>query len=182
MLTQQQITDLMAMKPGLTPQSYDQISNIQPDSKFVISRQATLNIGTIGHVSHGKSTVVKAISGINVRPIPPTSNVDPRPSNSIRKRRETLPSDSDMPMPRSSSALSAQLPSATSPSTRSRRTWSSATTLSRRRAPKIPRAPTRPAVRNLTWSSMSPSWTAQATIFLWLPCLQELRSWTPPCC
>eukprot|EP01037_Dinobryon_pediforme_P025471 gene25471-27637_t len=30
----------------------------------VISRQATLNIGTIGHVAHGKSTVVKAISGI----------------------------------------------------------------------------------------------------------------------
>ncbi len=30
----------------------------------VISRQATLNIGTIGHVAHGKSTVVKAISGV----------------------------------------------------------------------------------------------------------------------
>lgn len=31
----------------------------------MISRQATINIGTIGHVAHGKSTVVKAISGIN---------------------------------------------------------------------------------------------------------------------
>lgn len=30
----------------------------------VISRQATLNIGTIGHVAHGKSTVVKSISGV----------------------------------------------------------------------------------------------------------------------
>jgi len=30
----------------------------------VISRQATINIGTIGHVAHGKSTVVKAISGV----------------------------------------------------------------------------------------------------------------------
>lgn len=27
--------------------------------------QATINIGTIGHVAHGKSTVVKAISGVN---------------------------------------------------------------------------------------------------------------------
>ncbi|CAE6189401.1 unnamed protein product [Arabidopsis arenosa] len=30
----------------------------------VISRQATINIGTIGHVAHGKSTIVKAISGV----------------------------------------------------------------------------------------------------------------------
>ncbi|KAK1600307.1 initiation factor eIF2 gamma [Colletotrichum navitas] len=30
----------------------------------VIARQATINIGTIGHVAHGKSTVVKAISGV----------------------------------------------------------------------------------------------------------------------
>jgi translation initiation factor 2 subunit 3 len=29
-----------------------------------ISRQATMNIGTIGHVAHGKSTVVKALSGV----------------------------------------------------------------------------------------------------------------------
>ena len=30
----------------------------------IIARQATINIGTIGHVAHGKSTVVKAISGV----------------------------------------------------------------------------------------------------------------------
>lgn len=30
----------------------------------IISRQATINIGTIGHVAHGKSTVVRAISGV----------------------------------------------------------------------------------------------------------------------
>jgi translation initiation factor 2 subunit 3 len=30
----------------------------------VISRQATINIGTIGHVAHGKSTVVKSLSGV----------------------------------------------------------------------------------------------------------------------
>ncbi|BFZ57902.1 eukaryotic translation initiation factor 2 subunit gamma [Savitreella phatthalungensis] len=34
-------------------------------SPEVISRQATINIGTIGHVAHGKSTVVKAISGVH---------------------------------------------------------------------------------------------------------------------
>ncbi|KAI7855221.1 eukaryotic translation initiation factor 2 subunit 3 [Circinella umbellata] len=33
-------------------------------SPEVISKQATINIGTIGHVAHGKSTVVKAISGV----------------------------------------------------------------------------------------------------------------------
>ncbi|KAH7127028.1 P-loop containing nucleoside triphosphate hydrolase protein [Dendryphion nanum] len=35
----------------------------QPDR--IISRQATINIGIIGHVAHGKSTLVRAISGIN---------------------------------------------------------------------------------------------------------------------
>lgn len=29
-----------------------------------MSRQATLNVGTVGHVAHGKSTVVRAISGV----------------------------------------------------------------------------------------------------------------------
>mmetsp|Transcript_5490 Transcript_5490/g.5663 ORF Transcript_5490/g.5663 Transcript_5490/m.5663 type:complete len:522 (+) Transcript_5490:113-1678(+) len=37
------------------------LTALSPD---VISRQATINIGTIGHVAHGKSTVVKAISGV----------------------------------------------------------------------------------------------------------------------
>jgi len=40
------------------------ISKLTPLSPEVISRQATINIGTIGHVAHGKSTVVKAISGV----------------------------------------------------------------------------------------------------------------------
>eukprot|EP01087_Luapelamoeba_hula_P018829 TRINITY_DN612_c0_g1_i1.p1 TRINITY_DN612_c0_g1~~TRINITY_DN612_c0_g1_i1.p1 ORF type:complete len:479 (+),score=69.89 TRINITY_DN612_c0_g1_i1:171-1607(+) len=39
-------------------------SKLNPLSPEVISRQATINIGTIGHVAHGKSTVVKAISGV----------------------------------------------------------------------------------------------------------------------
>ena len=37
---------------------------LHPLTPEVISRQATINIGTIGHVAHGKSTVVKAISGV----------------------------------------------------------------------------------------------------------------------
>src|SRR4051812_47490810 len=39
-------------------------AELTPLSPIVMSRQATINIGTIGHVAHGKSTVVKAISGV----------------------------------------------------------------------------------------------------------------------
>eukprot|EP00005_Dracoamoeba_jomungandri_P003091 CAMPEP_0174260652 /NCGR_PEP_ID=MMETSP0439-20130205/10174_1 /TAXON_ID=0 /ORGANISM="Stereomyxa ramosa, Strain Chinc5" /LENGTH=480 /DNA_ID=CAMNT_0015344941 /DNA_START=11 /DNA_END=1453 /DNA_ORIENTATION=- len=39
-------------------------AKLNPLTPEVISRQATINIGTIGHVAHGKSTVVKAISGV----------------------------------------------------------------------------------------------------------------------
>lgn len=66
MLTPDEVKDLMAKSPKLSVQQYDQIPTLTPDSRFVISRQATLNIGTIGHVAHGKSTVVRAITNINV--------------------------------------------------------------------------------------------------------------------
>eukprot|EP01117_Protostelium_nocturnum_P020410 TRINITY_DN9163_c0_g1_i4.p1 TRINITY_DN9163_c0_g1~~TRINITY_DN9163_c0_g1_i4.p1 ORF type:complete len:474 (+),score=192.12 TRINITY_DN9163_c0_g1_i4:194-1615(+) len=39
-------------------------SKLTPLTEEVISRQATINIGTVGHVAHGKSTVVKSISGV----------------------------------------------------------------------------------------------------------------------
>ncbi|KAI0367447.1 hypothetical protein BV20DRAFT_1054735 [Pilatotrama ljubarskyi] len=39
-------------------------SKLTPLSPEVISKQAPINLGTIGHVAHGKSTVVKAISGV----------------------------------------------------------------------------------------------------------------------
>lgn len=39
-------------------------TKLTPISPEIIGRQATINIGTIGHVAHGKSTVVKAISGV----------------------------------------------------------------------------------------------------------------------
>merc|ERR1712142_1071602 len=41
-----------------------EIGVLTPLTPEVISRQATINIGTIGHVAHGKSTVVRALSGV----------------------------------------------------------------------------------------------------------------------
>lgn len=50
---------------GLPPQPDNpDFSKLTPISPEIISRQATINIGTIGHVAHGKSTVVRAISGV----------------------------------------------------------------------------------------------------------------------
>lgn len=56
-----------ALRPELPeqpdPETLD-VASLTPNSPEIISRQATINIGTIGHVAHGKSTVVKAISGV----------------------------------------------------------------------------------------------------------------------
>lgn len=65
MLNTAQIEALMARNPGLSKQSYEDIPKMHALSPEVISRQATINIGTIGHVSHGKSTLVEAISGVH---------------------------------------------------------------------------------------------------------------------
>lgn len=40
------------------------VAALTPLSPEVISRQATINVGTIGHVAHGKSTIVKSLSGV----------------------------------------------------------------------------------------------------------------------
>lgn len=55
-------------KPNLSVQDVKllNVNELTPLTPNVISRQATINIGTIGHVAHGKSTVVKAISGVLV--------------------------------------------------------------------------------------------------------------------
>ncbi|KAH0854872.1 hypothetical protein HID58_031356, partial [Brassica napus] len=55
----------MSRNKGLAEQDLSKldVTVLHPLSPEVISRQATINIGTIGHVAHGKSTVVKAISG-----------------------------------------------------------------------------------------------------------------------
>lgn len=52
------------LNQGLNSLSLVNLSELTPLSPEVIQRQATVNIGTIGHVAHGKSTVVKAISGV----------------------------------------------------------------------------------------------------------------------
>ncbi len=51
---------------GLSRQDLSKLdpAALRPDTLEVMSRQATVNIGTIGHVAHGKSTVVKAMSGV----------------------------------------------------------------------------------------------------------------------
>merc|ERR1719160_472573 len=52
---------------GLAVQDLETLdpSKLTPLTPEVISRQATNNVGTIGHVAHGKSTVVKGLSGIH---------------------------------------------------------------------------------------------------------------------
>jgi translation initiation factor 2 subunit 3 len=51
------------LPPQTEPQDLD-VKSLNPLTPEIIARQATINIGTIGHVAHGKSTVVKAISGV----------------------------------------------------------------------------------------------------------------------
>lgn len=56
-----------AERPPLPPQTDPKdldVTTLDPLTPEIIARQATINIGTIGHVAHGKSTVVKAISGV----------------------------------------------------------------------------------------------------------------------
>jgi translation initiation factor 2 subunit 3 len=51
------------LPPQTDPKDLD-VGTLTPLTPEIIARQATINIGTIGHVAHGKSTVVKAISGV----------------------------------------------------------------------------------------------------------------------
>ncbi len=58
---------LAVARPILPPQTEPKdldVKSLTPLTPEIIARQATINIGTIGHVAHGKSTVVKAISGV----------------------------------------------------------------------------------------------------------------------
>uniref|UniRef100_A0A8H7TLZ2 Eukaryotic translation initiation factor 2 subunit gamma n=1 Tax=Bionectria ochroleuca TaxID=29856 RepID=A0A8H7TLZ2_BIOOC len=61
------IAEQPVTKPPLPPQTDPKdldVASLTPLTPEIIARQATINIGTIGHVAHGKSTVVKAISGV----------------------------------------------------------------------------------------------------------------------
>uniref|UniRef100_A0A7S0BQD3 protein-synthesizing GTPase n=1 Tax=Rhodosorus marinus TaxID=101924 RepID=A0A7S0BQD3_9RHOD len=55
------------MEDGLAVQDLSklEVDKLTPLTAEVISRQATINCGTIGHVAHGKSTLVKALSGVD---------------------------------------------------------------------------------------------------------------------
>jgi len=46
-------------------ESAEKTNELTPISPEIISKQATINIGTIGHVAHGKSTLVKALTGVS---------------------------------------------------------------------------------------------------------------------
>jgi len=63
----QPLPTVTTSQPHLAKQDLNDldITTLTPLSPEVISRQATINIGTIGHVAHGKSTVVKALSGVH---------------------------------------------------------------------------------------------------------------------
>ena len=63
--------DLCDSQTHLHKQTLDDFdpAKVTPLNPEIISRQATINIGTIGHVAHGKSTLVRAVSGTNVSPI-----------------------------------------------------------------------------------------------------------------
>ena len=65
--SEEEIKKILSSNPHLATQSFSTISDpskITPLTPEIISRQATINIGTIGHVAHGKTTLVRAISGI----------------------------------------------------------------------------------------------------------------------
>ena len=63
-LSKEAVDKLNNQTSKFKPQYYEDIPNLTSDSPQVISRQATINIGTVGHVAHGKSTVVRAVSGV----------------------------------------------------------------------------------------------------------------------
>jgi len=66
-MTDSELPTVTTGQPHLAKQDLGVLdtSKLTPLSPEVISRQATINIGTIGHVAHGKSTVVKALSGVH---------------------------------------------------------------------------------------------------------------------
>lgn len=57
----------MLSQKHLAPQTLKDfdVDAVTPLNPEIISRQATINIGTIGHVAHGKSTLVRSVSGTN---------------------------------------------------------------------------------------------------------------------
>ena len=64
---EEDIKKILSKQKNLAIQSFKTIEDlnlVSPLTKEIMSRQATMNIGTIGHVAHGKTTLVRSISGI----------------------------------------------------------------------------------------------------------------------
>ena len=63
---EEECKEILSHQPKLTMQNFEILNNpdLSPLIKEIMSRQATMNIGTVGHVFHGKSTLVNAITGI----------------------------------------------------------------------------------------------------------------------
>ena len=139
------------------------VEEITPLTPEIISRQATQNIGTIGHVAHGKSTLVLAISGTNVSEYLPilTQNVY-RPSNIERKECVTSPLSSGMPTLSYTSAQLVQPQTAINLINPTRKIKQSAHS----------------AKPNSFCIDTCPSSIAQVMMSWWLPCSQEQLSWT----
>ncbi|KAH0574871.1 Eukaryotic translation initiation factor 2 gamma subunit [Spironucleus salmonicida] len=55
----------MPLHPTNLPDQTAPVSEIHPLHPQITARQATLNIGTIGHVAHGKSSLCRSLSGVN---------------------------------------------------------------------------------------------------------------------
>jgi len=139
------------------------LSTLTPLTPEIISRQATINIGTIGHVAHGKSTLVRAISGVNV--ITLIWLILNRPCATTRNASETLPLSWVM---RIRSCTSVQLVN--------HPTASSLSGLRRRTRPSAPYVN-----RSCSSLDMCRSLIAQGTTCSWLPCSLVPQSWTLHC-
>ena len=64
---EEEVSKILSRQKNLSHQSFktiEDLNSITPLTKEIMSRQATMNIGTIGHVAHGKTTLVRAISGV----------------------------------------------------------------------------------------------------------------------
>ena len=109
---QQQACDSQAHLARQTLDDFDP-NKVSPLNPEIISRQATINIGTIGHVAHGKSTLVRAVSGTNVSYSTHFNN-SARPFVTSVRSSETLRSNSVMLMPNCSDVQLAQHQSASS--------------------------------------------------------------------
>ena len=99
-----------------------EVSRVTPLNPEIISRQATINIGTIGHVAHGKSTLVRSVSGTNVSLITKkkaclTYSMNVRLCVFSARNFVTLQSSSATPTPSSTNVALVSLPTVSSLST-----------------------------------------------------------------